>query len=93
MDRPRATHALCSSSQKCFRPAYLRIQVDAIRQFRHQRFRKSHRPPPVVIFGHRRKREPARVCCIVIRNHMPRNSKSSEEAADDVIHIVRTYLK
>jgi DNA-binding FrmR family transcriptional regulator len=28
-----------------------------------------------------------------IRNHMPRNSKSSEEAADDVIHIVRTYLK
>ena len=28
-----------------------------------------------------------------IRNHMPRNSKSSEEAADDVIQIVRTYLK
>ena len=28
-----------------------------------------------------------------IRNHMPRKSKSSEEAADDVIHIVRTYLK
>ena len=28
-----------------------------------------------------------------IRNHMPRNSKSSEDAADDVIHIVRTYLK
>jgi DNA-binding FrmR family transcriptional regulator len=28
-----------------------------------------------------------------IRNHMPRNSKSSEEAADDVIDIVRTYLK
>ena len=28
-----------------------------------------------------------------IRNHMPRNSKSSEEAAADVIHIVRTYLK
>jgi len=28
-----------------------------------------------------------------IRDHMPRNSKSSEEAADDVIHIVRTYLK
>ena len=28
-----------------------------------------------------------------IRNHMPRNSKSLEEAADDVIHIVRTYLK
>ncbi len=28
-----------------------------------------------------------------IRNHMPRNSKSSEEAVDDVIHIVRTYLK
>ncbi len=26
-----------------------------------------------------------------IRDHMPRNSKSSEEAADDVIHIVRTY--
>jgi len=24
---------------------------------------------------------------------MPRNSKSSEEAADDVIEIVRTYLK
>ncbi len=28
-----------------------------------------------------------------IRNHMPRNSKSSAEAADDVIYIVRTYLK
>jgi len=28
-----------------------------------------------------------------IRNHMPRNSKSSEEAADNVIQIVRTYLK
>ena len=28
-----------------------------------------------------------------IRNHMPRNSKSSQEAADDVIQIVRTYLK
>lgn len=28
-----------------------------------------------------------------IRNHMPRNSKSSEEAATDVIDIVRTYLK
>jgi FrmR/RcnR family transcriptional regulator, repressor of rcnA expression len=28
-----------------------------------------------------------------IRNHMPRHSKSSEEAADDVIEIVRTYLK
>jgi hypothetical protein len=26
-------------------------------------------------------------------NHVPRNSKSSEEAAADVIHIVRTYLK
>jgi FrmR/RcnR family transcriptional regulator, repressor of rcnA expression len=28
-----------------------------------------------------------------IRNHMPRNTKSSEEAADDLIEIVRTYLK
>jgi DNA-binding FrmR family transcriptional regulator len=28
-----------------------------------------------------------------IRNHMPRNSKSPEEAADDAIEIVRTYLK
>jgi FrmR/RcnR family transcriptional regulator, repressor of rcnA expression len=28
-----------------------------------------------------------------IRIHMPRNSKSSEEAAEDVIEIVRTYLK
>ncbi len=28
-----------------------------------------------------------------IRNHMPQNSKSSTEAADDVIGIVRTYLK
>ena len=28
-----------------------------------------------------------------IRNHMPRKSKSSEEAAADVIQIVRTYLK
>jgi DNA-binding FrmR family transcriptional regulator len=28
-----------------------------------------------------------------IRNHMPRAPRSSEEAADDVIEIVRTYLK
>ena len=28
-----------------------------------------------------------------IRNHMPRNSKSSEEASDDLIGIVHTYLK
>jgi DNA-binding FrmR family transcriptional regulator len=28
-----------------------------------------------------------------IRNHMPRNTKSSEEAAEDLIGIVRTYLK
>ncbi|HEV3218795.1 MAG TPA: metal/formaldehyde-sensitive transcriptional repressor [Candidatus Acidoferrales bacterium] len=28
-----------------------------------------------------------------ILNHMPHNSKSSKEAADDVIEIVRTYLK
>jgi DNA-binding FrmR family transcriptional regulator len=28
-----------------------------------------------------------------IRNHMPRKPKSSEEAASDVIEIVRTYLK
>jgi DNA-binding FrmR family transcriptional regulator len=28
-----------------------------------------------------------------IRNHMPKNSKSSEEAADDVIEIVKSYLK
>jgi DNA-binding FrmR family transcriptional regulator len=28
-----------------------------------------------------------------IRNHMPRNTKSSEEASDDLIEIVRTYLK
>lgn len=28
-----------------------------------------------------------------IRNHMPKNSKSSEEAAEDVIEIVKTYLK
>jgi DNA-binding FrmR family transcriptional regulator len=28
-----------------------------------------------------------------IRNHMPRTTKSSEEAADDVVEIVRTYLK
>lgn len=28
-----------------------------------------------------------------IRNHLPRNSKSSEEVAQDVIEIVRTYLK
>ena len=28
-----------------------------------------------------------------IRNHMPRNSKSSAEAANDVIEIIRTYLK
>jgi FrmR/RcnR family transcriptional regulator, repressor of rcnA expression len=28
-----------------------------------------------------------------IRHHMPRKTKSSEEAADDIIEIVRTYLK
>ena len=28
-----------------------------------------------------------------IRNHMPRNSKSSGDAVDDLIEIVRTYLK
>ena len=28
-----------------------------------------------------------------IRNHMPRNSKSSEEAVHDLIGIVRSYLK
>lgn len=28
-----------------------------------------------------------------IRNHMPGKTKSSEEAADDLIEIVRTYLK
>jgi DNA-binding FrmR family transcriptional regulator len=28
-----------------------------------------------------------------IRNHMPQHTKSAEEAADDVIEIVRTYLK
>jgi len=28
-----------------------------------------------------------------IRNHMPRKTKSSAAAADDVIEIVRTYLK
>ena len=28
-----------------------------------------------------------------IRNHMPRKTKSSEEAADALIEIVRTYLK
>lgn|ERR1700722_18895336 len=28
-----------------------------------------------------------------IRNHMAKNSKSAEEAAEDMIQIVRTYLK
>src|ERR1700680_67980 len=28
-----------------------------------------------------------------IRNHMPRHTKTSEEAASDLIEIVRTYLK
>jgi DNA-binding FrmR family transcriptional regulator len=28
-----------------------------------------------------------------ILNHMPRNTKSSEEAADDLISIIRTYVK
>lgn len=28
-----------------------------------------------------------------IRNHMPQNSKSAEEAAEDVIQIVKTYLR
>jgi len=27
------------------------------------------------------------------RNHMPRNSKSADEATEDLIGIVRTYLK
>jgi FrmR/RcnR family transcriptional regulator, repressor of rcnA expression len=28
-----------------------------------------------------------------ILNHMPKNSKSGEEAAEDIIQIIRTYLK
>jgi FrmR/RcnR family transcriptional regulator, repressor of frmRAB operon len=28
-----------------------------------------------------------------IRNHMPHNSKSAEEAAEDVVAIVKTYLR
>ncbi len=28
-----------------------------------------------------------------IRNHMPRHNKSSEEAAEDLVEIMRTYLK
>jgi hypothetical protein len=28
-----------------------------------------------------------------IVNHMPKNSKSAEEAAGDIVEIVRTYLK
>jgi DNA-binding FrmR family transcriptional regulator len=28
-----------------------------------------------------------------ILNHMPKNSKSAEEAAEDMIQIVRTYLR
>lgn len=28
-----------------------------------------------------------------IRNHMPRKSQSSEEAVDDLIAVVRSYLK
>ena len=28
-----------------------------------------------------------------IRNHMPRKDKSSQEAAEDLVEIVRTYLK
>jgi len=28
-----------------------------------------------------------------IRCHMPRNTKSAEDAADDIIDVVRTYLK
>jgi DNA-binding FrmR family transcriptional regulator len=28
-----------------------------------------------------------------IRNHMPRKNKSSTEAAEDLVEIVRTYLK
>jgi DNA-binding FrmR family transcriptional regulator len=28
-----------------------------------------------------------------IRHHLPRNSKSAEDAAEDVIEILRTYLK
>lgn len=28
-----------------------------------------------------------------IRNHLPQNSKSAEEAVEDVIVIVKTYLK
>jgi DNA-binding FrmR family transcriptional regulator len=28
-----------------------------------------------------------------VRNHMPKNSKSAEEAAEEVIDVVRSYLK
>jgi FrmR/RcnR family transcriptional regulator, repressor of rcnA expression len=28
-----------------------------------------------------------------VRNHLPRNSKSAADAAEDVIEIVKTYLK
>ena len=28
-----------------------------------------------------------------IINHMPKNSKSADEAAEDIVQIVRTYLK
>ena len=28
-----------------------------------------------------------------IRNHVPRKNQSSEEAADDLVEIVRTYLR
>src|SRR5438093_12957061 len=41
--------------------------MNSVGDFRHQRFRKSHRPAPLVVFKHRGEREPSRVCRIVIR--------------------------
>jgi len=50
------------------RPAHVRIQVDSIRDFRHEPFRKPHRPSPVVILEYGAKCEPARVRGVVVRS-------------------------
>jgi hypothetical protein len=50
----------------CVRPAYVRIQMDSIRHFRHESFRKPHCPAAVVIFEHRPERKSPRVRRVVV---------------------------
>ena len=52
-----------------FRPraAQVRVQMNAVGDFGHQRFRKAHVHAMVVIFDHRAEGESARVRRIVVR--------------------------